>query len=67
MTAVATTLNISVERRRRARRSYAAWLAKSIVIAILFLFPVYWTFIVALKTPEEIFAFPPSGGRPSCS
>jgi multiple sugar transport system permease protein len=59
MTAVATTLNISVERRRRARRSYAAWLAKSIVIAILFLFPVYWTFIVALKTPEEIFAFPP--------
>ena len=59
MTAAAITLKTSVKRRRRARRSYAAWLAKSIVIAILFLFPVYWTFIVALKTPEEIFAFPP--------
>jgi multiple sugar transport system permease protein len=59
MTAAAATLKTSAERRRRSRRSYAAWLAKSVVIAILFLFPVYWTFIVALKTPEEIFAFPP--------
>jgi multiple sugar transport system permease protein len=49
----------SVERRRRARVSYALWLTKSVVIAVLFLFPVYWTFMVSLKTPAEIFAFPP--------
>ncbi len=44
----------SLARRRSARR-----LIVSIVIAIVFLFPVYWMFSVSLKRPEEIFAYPP--------
>jgi multiple sugar transport system permease protein len=26
---------------------------------LVFIFPIYWLFIISLKTPEEIFAFPP--------
>jgi multiple sugar transport system permease protein len=36
------------------------WYATSIAIAIVFLFPVYWMFAVSLKTPQEIFKFPPA-------
>jgi multiple sugar transport system permease protein len=38
----------------------AGWYATSILIAIVFLFPVYWMFAVSLKTPQEIFKFPPA-------
>ncbi|HWA48731.1 MAG TPA: carbohydrate ABC transporter permease [Dongiaceae bacterium] len=31
----------------------------AIVITLFFVFPVYWLFIISLKTPDEIFAFPP--------
>jgi len=31
----------------------------AILITVLFLFPVYWLFIMAVKTPEEVFARPP--------
>ena len=36
------------------------WYLTSIAIAIIFLFPVYWMFAVSLKTPREIFNFPPA-------
>jgi multiple sugar transport system permease protein len=45
--------------RRTARRRGIRRLIVSILIAILFLFPVYWMFAVSLKRPEEIFAYPP--------
>jgi multiple sugar transport system permease protein len=38
----------------------AGWYLTSISIAIVFLFPVYWMFAVSLKTPQEIFKFPPA-------
>jgi multiple sugar transport system permease protein len=39
---------------------HAGWYLSSIVITIVFLFPVYWMFAVSLKTPQEIFKFPPA-------
>jgi multiple sugar transport system permease protein len=36
------------------------WYLTSILITIVFLFPVYWMFAVSLKTPQEIFKFPPA-------
>ena len=38
----------------------AGWYLASIAITIVFLFPVYWMFAVSLKTPQEIFKFPPA-------
>src|SRR4029453_18388544 len=38
----------------------AGWYMTSILITIVFLFPVYWMFAVSLKTPREIFKFPPA-------
>jgi multiple sugar transport system permease protein len=38
----------------------AGWYLSSALIAIVFLFPVYWMFAVSLKTPQEIFKFPPA-------
>ena len=38
----------------------AGWYLTSILITIVFLFPVYWMFAVSLKTPQEIFRFPPA-------
>jgi multiple sugar transport system permease protein len=43
----------------RALRT-AVWYATSLAILVLFLFPVYWMFAVALKKPEEIFKSPPA-------
>jgi multiple sugar transport system permease protein len=43
----------------RALRS-AGWYLTSVLITIVFLFPVYWMFAVSLKTPQEIFKFPPA-------
>jgi multiple sugar transport system permease protein len=37
----------------------AGRLGLAVAITVVFLFPVYWMFSTALKTPEEIFAIPP--------
>ena len=37
-----------------------AWYLVSILVLILFLFPVYWMFAVSLKTAGEIFKSPPA-------
>jgi multiple sugar transport system permease protein len=44
--------------RRLAVRLSLRYLA-ALLLTVLFLFPIYWLFIISLKTPEEIFAFPP--------
>jgi multiple sugar transport system permease protein len=44
--------------RRPAVRLSLRYLA-ALLLTVLFLFPIYWLFIISLKTPEEIFAFPP--------
>ena len=31
-----------------------------LVVLVVFLFPIYWLMIMSLKTPDEIFAFPPT-------
>jgi multiple sugar transport system permease protein len=36
------------------------WYGASTAIVLLFLFPVYWMFAVSLKTPREIFKYPPA-------
>jgi multiple sugar transport system permease protein len=33
--------------------------AAAVVLAIIFLFPIYWLFMISFKTPAEIFAYPP--------
>jgi multiple sugar transport system permease protein len=38
----------------------AGWYLTTMIITIVFLFPVYWMFAVSLKTPQEIFKFPPA-------
>ena len=43
------------KRKRRLALRYVAATA----VTIVFLFPVYWLFIMAFKTPEEVFASPP--------
>lgn len=43
----------------RSASGTAARMGAAILITALFLFPVYWLFIMALKTPEEVFASPP--------
>ena len=44
--------------RRRGSRLATRYVAATI-LTLLFLFPVYWLFIIAFKTPEEIFHSPP--------
>jgi len=44
--------------RRRTWRLTARY-AVAIAVTLLFLFPVYWLFMIAFKTPEEIFHSPP--------
>lgn len=36
-----------------------ARLALAIVVTIVFIFPIYWLAAISIKTPEEIFAYPP--------
>lgn len=31
----------------------------AVALAVIFVFPVYWLFIISFKTPDAIFAFPP--------
>lgn len=45
--------------KRRKALGAAVRLALAVVITAVFLFPVYWVFSTALKTPEEIFSVPP--------
>jgi multiple sugar transport system permease protein len=33
--------------------------ACALIVALLFLFPIYWLAAISIKSPEEIFAFPP--------
>ena len=44
---------------RRSTLRLIARYAAAIVVTIVFLFPVYWLFMIAFKTPEEIFHSPP--------
>jgi len=44
--------------RRNTLRLIARY-AAAIVVTIVFLFPVYWLFMIAFKTPDEIFHAPP--------
>ena len=34
-------------------------LVLALAVLVFFLFPIYWLAIIAFKTPEEIFAYPP--------
>jgi multiple sugar transport system permease protein len=33
--------------------------AVAVALTLFFVFPIYWLFTISLKTPDEIFAFPP--------
>jgi multiple sugar transport system permease protein len=44
--------------RRRTWQLIARY-AVAVAVTLLFLFPVYWLFMIAFKTPEEIFHSPP--------
>jgi len=44
---------------RRASTQLAFRYLAATLITIIFLFPIYWLFIISLKTAEEIFHFPP--------
>jgi multiple sugar transport system permease protein len=44
--------------RRRTWRLITRY-AVAVAVTLLFLFPVYWLFMIAFKTPEEIFHSPP--------
>ena len=46
--------------RRRDAWSTIARVSAATAITVLFLFPIYWLFINAFKTPEEVFASPPA-------
>ena len=43
----------------RARRRVTGRFVLSLIVLVIFLFPVYWLFITAFKSPGEIFARPP--------
>jgi len=45
--------------RRRDAHVTAARMTAAVLVAALFLFPVYWLFVMSVKTPEEVFAPPP--------
>jgi multiple sugar transport system permease protein len=55
---MATYLSAWHAPRRRTLRLMARY-AAAIVVTVVFLFPVYWLFMIAFKTPEEIFHSPP--------
>lgn len=42
-------------------RGWRKWLrvGSIIIIALLFIFPIYWLGAMSLKTPEEVYAYPP--------
>ena len=61
MTAAQTASRSTTALWRARRRSLklVARYAAAIAIVVVFMFPVYWVFIMAFKTPEETFARPP--------
>jgi multiple sugar transport system permease protein len=54
---------LALPRRSPWRRGGPARLALrylgALALLVFFLFPIYWLFIISVKTPAEIFAFPP--------
>ncbi|MEO8530032.1 MAG: carbohydrate ABC transporter permease [Deltaproteobacteria bacterium] len=38
----------------------AVWLIAAFVFSVIYLFPLYWMYITAIKSPSEIFASPPT-------
>jgi multiple sugar transport system permease protein len=49
--------NLSVAATRRWKLAGRYGLAS--LLLVFFVFPIYWLFIISLKTPDEIFHFPP--------
>jgi multiple sugar transport system permease protein len=49
-----------VNARRRRTLRLGLRLAAAIAVTAFFLFPIYWLFMISFKTPEEIFASPPT-------
>jgi multiple sugar transport system permease protein len=45
--------------RGRQRIRLAVRLMAAVAITLVFLFPIYWLFMISLKTAEEIYSFPP--------
>jgi multiple sugar transport system permease protein len=45
--------------RRKRSVVLALRLAAAAAVTLFFLFPIYWLFMISLKTPDEIFAYPP--------
>lgn len=43
----------------RVRFPYV-WLAVALVLAVVYLFPIYWMYITSLKADSEVFASPPT-------
>ena len=50
-----------MSRRRKSRfdPKVAGQMLVALFVTVLFLFPVYWLFVMSIKTPEEVFASPP--------
>ncbi len=62
MTAPGDTTLVPAVRYRPSRRQTVKTVARYVTafsIAIVFLFPVYWVFMMAFKTPAEVFSRPP--------
>ncbi|MEO8040558.1 MAG: carbohydrate ABC transporter permease [Betaproteobacteria bacterium] len=49
-----------MKRRQRRRLTATLRLAAAIAITGFFLFPVYWLFMISLKTADEIYSYPPT-------
>jgi len=49
-----------MEEKKMPARKNIIYCAVSVVILILLLFPLFWTFITSLKTEKEIFQIPPT-------
>jgi multiple sugar transport system permease protein len=45
--------------RQRRTTKTAVRFAAALLVTLLFLFPIYWLFMISLKTAEEIYAYPP--------
>ncbi len=50
---------MSADGPRRFKTATAGRALLALAVTALFLFPVYWLFVMSIKTPEEVFATPP--------
>ena len=50
----------SVRSRKAAFTADATWYAALSLLAMMFLFPFFWTAMSSLKTPSEMMSFPPT-------